>query len=326
MRLFQTLALAVTAVLSQSTMNHPAPAKTFVQIATDAGLTSLLGAVTAANLTDAVGSLQNVTLFAPTNAAFDAIKDTASKLTPEQLKDVLLIHLTTGVFPSTSLKTTNVPSLNPKEQLQIVVEGGAVTVSGSKVIQADVMSSQGIVHVIDKVILPGSSSAATPTVTKKSFVDIAKEANLTSLLDAVTKTNLTETLAGLTNVTLFAPTDAAFESIKATTANLTTDQLKNVLLIHIAPSVYLSKSLTTTQVKSLNPNEMLSIKVSNGVVTVSGSKVVKADVESTQGVVHVIDNVILPGAGAADAKSSSSWKTGIVSASMMVLASLALIL
>ena len=313
MRFFSMLALAFSAVMAQTP-----PLKTLAEVATDAGLTSLLSAIAAANLTDTVVGLQNVTLFAPTNAAFDAIKDATAKLTPEQLKDVLLIHLTNGVFESTGLKTTDVPSLNPKETLKIVVENGTVTVSGSKVTTADVKTSQGIVHVIDKVILPAAPSAP------KSIIDVAKEANLTALLAAVAKANLTETVAGLKNVTLFAPTNAAFEAIKSATDKLTVEELKNILLIHIAPAVYLSKNLSNTQVKSLNPTEMLSIKVSNGAVTVSGAKVAKADVETSQGVVHVIDKVILPGAGAVDAKSSAA--KDVVSMLLLAMAPMALLL
>ena len=320
MRFFSILALALSAVMAQD--HSTPPLKTFAEIATDAGLTSLLSAVNTANLTNTVVGLKDVTLFAPTNQAFDAIKDITAKLTPDQLKDVLLIHLTNGVFESTSLKTSEVPSLNPKQTLKIVVENGTVTVSGSKVTTADVKSSQGIVHIIDKVILPSLPSNNVTIGGVKSIIDTAKDANLTALLAAVAKANLTETLAGLKNVTLFAPTNAAFEAIKNATDKLTAEELKNILLIHIAPSVYLSKNLSNTQVKSLNGNETLSIKVSS-VVTVSGSKVVKADVETSQGVVHVIDKVILPGAGSADVRSSAV--KGVVSMLLVAMASMALL-
>ena len=154
MRLFSTLVLAISAVLASPYV----PPKTFLEIATNSGLNILVGAIKAADLEPVVNGLKGVTLFAPTNAAFEAIKDTAAKLTPTQLKDILLIHLTSGVFESKILKTTKVPSLNPKETLKVVVEKGTVTVSGSKVIKADVRSSQGIIHVIDKVILPSAGS------------------------------------------------------------------------------------------------------------------------------------------------------------------------
>lgn len=122
MRLFSTLALALSAVMAQQTAHYGPPLKTFVEIATDAGLTSLLGAIKAANLTDTVVGLKGVTLFASTNAAFDAIKDTAAKLTPAELKDILLIHLTNGVLESASIKTSKVHSFNPNEPLLIVAD------------------------------------------------------------------------------------------------------------------------------------------------------------------------------------------------------------
>jgi len=128
-------------------------AQTFVEILAENNFTYLLDAIAKANLTDTVNNLQNVTVFVPTNEAFEQIKDVP--LTAEDLQAVLLTHAAFGVLRSTDLTNTTVPSLN-NEELTIVVSDGKVSVNGISVVKADIISSQGVAHVIEKVIIPSS--------------------------------------------------------------------------------------------------------------------------------------------------------------------------
>lgn len=115
-----------------------------------AGLTSLADALTAAKLVSVVDSLHDVTIFAPTNAAFNAIKSTVATLTLDQLAGVLEYHVVAGtVGYSTLLSNTTLKTVQGKN-VQITLEGGNVWVNSAKVVSADVLVANGVVHVIDR--------------------------------------------------------------------------------------------------------------------------------------------------------------------------------
>jgi transforming growth factor-beta-induced protein len=135
---------------------------------------------------------------------------------------------------------------------------------------------------------------------------VAKSANLTNFLLSIEKSNFTQTLTGLTNVTIFAPTNQAFdeaiEFVRLNNINITQELLVTILQLHIVPSVIFSSNITAApdalQVYSLSGFN-LTISGMGGNVTVSSpgnvtASVINADVEVSQGVVHIIDKVLLP--------------------------------
>jgi transforming growth factor-beta-induced protein len=135
---------------------------------------------------------------------------------------------------------------------------------------------------------------------------VAQSAGLTSLIAAVQKVNLTSTILALTNVTIFAPTNQAFDDLNEYAAKynitITDELLIKVLQLHIVPTVVTSSNITGTA----NPikadtlaNLTLTVSASSGNVTVASpgnvtATVITADVEISQGIVHVIDKVLLP--------------------------------
>ncbi|KAF2427807.1 Fasciclin-domain-containing protein [Tothia fuscella] len=128
----------------------------------------------------------------------------------------------------------------------------------------------------------------------KSASATAQAAGLTSLVSALTTAGLAATVDGLKDVTIFAPTNAAFDAIASVAKGLSKDQLGNVLKYHVVPTTAFSKNLKDGQVvKTLQGGE-LKISVKGAKVTVNGANVVKADVAINGGVVHVIDAVLLP--------------------------------
>jgi uncharacterized surface protein with fasciclin (FAS1) repeats len=119
-----------------------------------AGLTSLTKALSNADLVSAVESAKDITIFAPTNAAFAAAGATLAKLSDKQVADALKYHVVTGLGYSTGLKDRDVlPTLNGGK-LTVSIKNGAVFVNGAKVVKADVLVKQGVVHVIDSVLVP----------------------------------------------------------------------------------------------------------------------------------------------------------------------------
>jgi uncharacterized surface protein with fasciclin (FAS1) repeats len=117
-----------------------------------AGLTSLVSALTAAGLASTVDSLSDITIFAPTNAAFDAIKDTTKGLSKEALGNVLKYHVVKGTALAKSLKNgQSIPTLQGGS-LKVMISGGKVMINNANVVTADVPIKGGVVHVIDKYV------------------------------------------------------------------------------------------------------------------------------------------------------------------------------
>ncbi len=152
---------------------------------------------------------------------------------------------------------------------------------------ADIEAANGVIHVVDKVILP-------PTV-----VDIAlANDNFTTLVEAVIKAGLVDALNSEGPFTVFAPTNAAFEELFAQLDiagidDLTAEQLTPVLLYHVVPGNVLSSELTSGNVGTLNGGKNVTVDLSSG-VKINESSVVSADIQGTNGVIHVIDQVLMP--------------------------------
>jgi transforming growth factor-beta-induced protein len=186
-----------------------------------------------------------------------------------------------GYFPTLSV------AFGKNMVLKVTTTGGVILNNDSKVIATDVVATNGIIHVIDKVLLP-------PTV-----VDLAQQNNMFStLVLAVLKADLAKTLSGAGAFTVFAPTNdafaALFSALKVSGIDaLTKEQLTPILLAHVVGGNVHSGSLTSGSVITLNALKPLNIMVNGNGVTINGNiNVVKADIQGKNGVVHVIDKVI----------------------------------
>ncbi len=257
----------------------------------------LIDALARTNLTEAVANEDaNLTVFAPTNDAFTALLNDlgASSLDDipvDALTNILLYHvigskalssgLTTGYYPTLASYSDNNISM------YIKVDGGVYINKNVMVTAPDIEADNGVIHVVDKVILP-------PTV-----VDIALDNdNFSILVEAVVKAGLTETLSGNGPFTVFAPTNDAFEELFAALeisgiADLTAEQLAPILTYHVVSGNVLSTDLTDGTVPTLNDGNSVTIDLMGG-VKVNESEVIAADIQSSNGVVHVINKVLLP--------------------------------
>lgn len=260
----------------------------------------LVSAVVKAGLTDALKADGPLTVFAPTNAAFQMLftdlgVNGIDDLTADQLTPILLYHVVSGKVMAADVTTGYVPSLNTtapgNNSVLILTEAGnGVKLNGnSNVIAADVMASNGVIHVIDKVILP-------PDV-----VDLAiQNSNFSTLVAAVSKAGLVDALKADGPFTVFAPTNAAFEALFGELGvggidDLTADQLTPILLYHVVSGNVRAADVSSGSVPTLNPEATIEIMVSDTGVKLNGSSnVVATDVQGTNGVIHVIDQVILP--------------------------------
>lgn len=180
-------------------------------------------------------------------------------------------------------------SFEKNVSLQIRVAAGVVLNNAAKVIATDIVATNGIIHVIDTVLL-------SPTV-----VEIAQQNSMFStLVLAVIKADLAGTLSGAGPFTVFAPTNdaftALFTSLDVTGIDtLSKSQLTPILLAHVVSGNVQSTNLSSGSVPTLNSAKSLNVMVSSSGVTIDGSiSVIKADIQGKNGVVHVINKVIVP--------------------------------
>ena len=287
-----------------------------VQAAQSAGLTTLIDAVTAAGLGNALLNTPQMTVFAPTNAAFAAALQAYGAANLNQLvakiggisnlQTVLGFHVVPAAAFSFELGATNTFTTLAGQQLTVTKTASGVTVrdalgNTANVVTADVAISNGVVHVIDKVLLP--------RIDLPNVVEAAQAANLTVLLQAVTAAGLGNTLLNQQAMTVFAPTNQAFTnllqtlnfgSLQAMINALGLPAVTKVLGFHVVPATAFSFNLAagSQQVPTL-AGEMLTVTRNGNNVTVTDKagktyNVVVADVAIENGVVHVIDGVVLP--------------------------------
>ncbi len=284
-----------THVLTAAPANAAAE-KDIVDTAVGAGsFKTLVAAVKAAGLVNTLKSEGPFTVFAPTDEAFAKLpKGTVeSLLKPEnkgKLQAILTYHVVAGkVMAADVVKLSGAVTVQG-QQVDIAVKDGKVTVDSATVLKTDIGCSNGVIHVIDSVILPADKDIVDTAVGNGSFK---------TLVAAVQAAGLVETLKSEGPFTVFAPTDEAFAKLpEGTVANLlkpeNKDKLIAILTYHVVPGKVLASDVVKlNSAKTVNGKSAL-VKVADGGVMIDGAKVVATDIETSNGVIHVIDSVILP--------------------------------
>jgi uncharacterized surface protein with fasciclin (FAS1) repeats len=291
-------ALAAAAVATASTTARSDGGKNIVETAIAAGqFTTLASLLEKAGLADTLATGGPYTVFAPTDAAFAKVPAaTLDKLAakPALLKSVLLYHVVAGGVTSGDIVKLSSAKTLEGESVSIKVDGGSVFVDRAKVTTPDVMASNGVIHVIDSVLIPKSIT----TLPAKNLVQTAVAAGqFKTLASLLQKAGLAGTLQGKGPFTVFAPTDAAFAKVpKATLSALAKNKakLRAVLLYHVVKGkVTAAQAMKLRSAKTLE-GKSLPIRVKGGKVLVGGATVVKADVAASNGVIHVINKVLIP--------------------------------
>jgi uncharacterized surface protein with fasciclin (FAS1) repeats len=265
-----------------------------VLTAEDAGVfNTLLAALDAANLTSALEGTGPFTVFAPTDDAFAAIDaEVLNDLiaNPDLLARVLTYHVVSGVFTSTDVAgLSSAPTLNGKD-VSLSFDGTTVMVDGATVIGADVRASNGIIHVIDQVLLPEPIA---------DILQTAKGAGIfNTLLAAVDAAGLTATLRGDGPFTVFAPTDDAFAAIDPDALNaLLADPpaLAAILAYHVVPGAFTAAEvLASSTLATVNGADAVISLDSDGNPRIDDAIIIATDIGARNGIVHVIDRVIFP--------------------------------
>lgn len=305
----------------------PQPTLDIVETASAAGnFNTLLAAVEAADLVDALKAEGPLTVFAPTDEAFAALPaGTVEALLQDidALTAILTYHVTVGEITAEEVvKQATIPTLNGSE-LTITVSENGVMIDNANIIVTDIKASNGIIHVIDAVVIPNANQSSSREMAIKTagnyfgggfiayLIQNGRLNWLTRHLDLYTVTRLSglKTLgvaidaAGLKSTvkrggpfTIFGPIDDAFAALPAGTVEALLQDpatLSNILLYHVVAGIVKSGDVVNLTEATMANGGTVDIMV-NGGVKVNDANVVVVDILARNGVIHMIDAVLLP--------------------------------
>jgi uncharacterized surface protein with fasciclin (FAS1) repeats len=262
----------------------------------DERLTTLVTALSAAGLVDTLNGEGPFTVFAPTNDAFAALPEGALEgllADNAALTQVLLYHVAPGRFMASEVVSLTEANTAAGKMVKISSSNMGVMINDARVVITDIEASNGVIHVIDSVMLPPQEMAMM-----SDLVDTAvSDGRFTTLVTAVKAAGLVETLKGAGPFTVFAPTDAAFAKLPAGTIEsllADTAALANILLYHVVPGRVMAADVVALSQAATANTQDVQIRVMDGKVMVNDAEVIITDIEASNGVIHVIDTVILP--------------------------------
>ena len=255
--------------------------------------TTLVDLIVDANLAETVAS-DEFTVFAPTNDAFEDLfaEVNPDDLSADQVEEILLYHtIPAATIASGDLEAEQTVASTTEEDLYITAGEDVVVNGNSTVTTADVESNNGVIHAVDSVLLPNSLVDVT-AIAQKNY-------NLTSLVNLLVDFNLVETLQGDGPFTVFAPTNEAFDAISEVVEGLSDEEITEVLTYHVLAANVESGDIVPPQTATMLNEQDITIDVENDVVTITDAaggtaEVVVADQVGTNGVVHIIDAVLIP--------------------------------
>ncbi|KAF2838503.1 Fasciclin-domain-containing protein [Patellaria atrata CBS 101060] len=249
-------------------------------------------------LIQALSEASNVTILAPNNEAFETLLNgTAGEelySDPGLSTELLLYHILNGTYAASDITNTSTfihtfstnasyTNVTGGQVVQAVTIGEDVVfysgmLQNATVITPDLNFSGGVIHVVDSVLTLPESAIST-----------ARSANLTSLAGALNSTDLIEAVDTAEDVTIFAPTNEAFQNIGSALADLSTEDLASILQYHVVSgTVGYSSMLENMALETLN-GEDLTITIIDDTVFVNAARVVATDILVANGVVHIID-------------------------------------
>ncbi|KAK7555455.1 FAS1 domain-containing protein [Phyllosticta paracitricarpa] len=251
------------------------------------------------DLLQLLSQASDITVVAPTNDAFQKFlhENPGADQNRDLVENLITYHVITGIYDSAAITGSPGPKFPPTllsnpdyslvsggQRVKAAAEGSSVVFTSgllkkSTVTKADVRFTGGVAHLVDGVL-------AFPRTTSET----ALVAGLNKLVEAINTAGLDDHFDSASDVTVFAPSEDAFNAIAGTIAGLTPDDLRTILTYHIVPdTVAYSQTLSDGLTLSTVQGASVTIKVSGGTITINDAKVVTADVLLKNGVAHVIE-------------------------------------
>lgn len=301
MRKLKTLCAAVAIAATSLTTTQAAD---IVDTAVGAGsFNTLVAAAKAAGLVETLKGDGPLTVFAPTDEAFAKLPagTVETLLKPEnkaKLAAILTYHVVAGKVMAADVVKLSGAKTVQGQQVDIKAEGSTVMVDGATVTAVDIACDNGVIHVIDSVILPADSTIVETAVNAGSFK---------TLVAAVKAAGLAETLSGEGPFTVFAPTDAAFAKLPAGTVESllkpeNKQKLIDILTYHVVSGrVYSGDAVAAKSANTLQGSP-ITVTVTDSGAKINEAALVTTDLDASNGVIHVIDSVLMPPPKVADAR------------------------
>jgi transforming growth factor-beta-induced protein len=269
---------------------------------------TLVAAVSAAGLADALSGEGPFTVFAPTDEAFAALPDGLVESLLEDpegdLTQILLYHVLSGQVMAADVTDGLEAETLQGSTVAFSISDGVVMINGATIIATDIEASNGVIHVIDAVILPPADEVdmdaeEADVEAELNIVETAIAAgNFETLVAAVSAAGLADALSGEGPFTVFAPTDEAFAALPEGTVEALLEDpegdLTQILLYHVLSGQVMAADVTDGLEAETLQGSTVSFTISDGVVMINGATIIVTDIEASNGVIHVIDAVILP--------------------------------
>lgn len=306
---FLSLSLALTVMLGFTSCDDdddmvPEQENIVEVIDGEAEFSILSAAIAEANLDAALSATGPFTVFAPNDAAIgEYITDngltSADLLSNDQLADILSYHAVSGSIMASDVTAGSVTNLTSNPFFVSIDPNGGVWINGNaQVIDTDLMASNGVIHTLDYVITAPTMSIAEIAVESTT----ASTPEFTQLVAALTRAGLVDAVSGgfEDNLTVFAPTDAAFEALYETLGvdgveDIDLDLLTTVLKYHVVPARAFSQDLRDgASLPTLLEGENLTVDLPGLMINNSNLITSMLNIHATNGVIHVIDQVIIP--------------------------------
>ena len=285
---------------SITVLGDEASSNTVVDIVVNSDVHNLLeAAVITADLAGTLSGEGPFTVFAPTDDAFlalaGALGATAEDLLAlPELTDILLYHVVGGTALSTDLSDGQMVTTLNGADVTVTINDQGVFINDAQVIVADIVADNGVVHVIDAVLIPPTPEPSN------TVVDIVVNSDVHNLLEAAVLTaDLAGTLSGEGPFTVFAPTDDAFLALAGALGATAEDllalpELTDILLYHVVGGTALSTDLSDGQMVTTLNGADVTVTINDQGVFINDAQVIVADIVADNGVVHVIDAVLIP--------------------------------
>jgi transforming growth factor-beta-induced protein len=275
---------------------------------------TLIAALKTVGFTDGLFDRDLRTVFAPTDAAFAELGLDASSIRaiePEALSNILNYHMAKGKLEASDVVATKQIRMLNNTFTLISLKDGDAFIDDSLIIQTDIKASNGVIHIIDAVLLPGEPedySDSTrdilfPRPTLPSIVEVAASVNaetgeFSTLIAALKIAELVDTLDGRNPYTVFAPTDEAFAKLGLNADNvgsLGVADLTQILLYHVTNGRLLASDVLSFEQIRMLTTDFTRISMVEDAAFIDSSRIIQTDVGARNGVIHIIDTVLLPG-------------------------------